>query len=219
MATSTKKRPVPKQLASVQTSIHKWQITGISPLLQSNAAKVMEQQDKEAKDNQKRAIAGKKVYDDKEEAEIRVYRTDDGKHFYQPASTFRAAMCAGMSGRKFDKTQARYMISSCVFPVQEQCILLDYDGKPLTQYTLDKRPVVIKSGQKRNRILRVRPRFDEWMLNLLLEVDTVTMKLFQVTESLNVAGKLQGVGEFRPDPKDGKSGIGTFGRFIAELIE
>jgi hypothetical protein len=191
-------------------AVHTWRITGVSPLLQSNPEKTM---GGSGDDGLK---AKKKVYDDNEEAANRVYK--DGNHFIHPTSAFRSVILEAAKGRKIGKTAARTILSGSVFPVEQHVILLDAaTGKPFKKYEQHKcRVVVNKAG-----VLRVRPMFPKWSCMLALEVDTdfiPTDKLHIVTEILNIGGRIIGVGEFRPDTSKGKSGVGTFGRFSAELV-
>jgi len=189
--------------------VHVWKIIGISPLMQSNAECI--------EMNNNDALSVKKTYDDKDEAEKRLYKVD-GKYCHL-TSAFRRALTDAVRGRKFGSKQARYIISAAVFPVDEYCVICSKDGKPIKKYTIDKRSVVIKSGAKRNRIPRVRPKFITWTMLLPLEIDLELIQIEQVTEALNLAGRLIGIGEFRPDPTEGKSGIGIFGRFTAEFVK
>ncbi len=40
-----------------------------------------------------------------------------------------------------------------------------------------------------------------------------------ITEILNIAGRIIGIGEYRPDTSNGRKGIGNFGRYNAELVK
>jgi hypothetical protein len=74
------------------------------------------------------------------------------------------------------------------------------------EWTIDIRPVVIK----RNRILRARPRFDEWALQFrILNLDPGLLKADILKQILVDAGKFYGLGDFRPE----------FGRFMVEKFE
>jgi hypothetical protein len=188
--------------------LHTWKITGVSPLLQNNPAGTMKGSDSGG------MSAGKKVYDDQEEADIRVYRTEDGKPMH-PTAAFRSGMLEASKGRKIGKTAARTVVAGSVFPAETEALLVDAKGKPLTKYAVHKcRVVVGKSG-----ILRCRPQWTNWHVMLPLEVDRdFIQKLDTITEILNIAGRIIGVGDNRPDTSKGKSGVGTFGRYKAELV-
>jgi hypothetical protein len=187
--------------------IHTWRICGVSPLLQNNPAGTMSSEPSGI-------TAGKKVYKDEDEAKIRTYTNDEGR-FVHPTAAFRAGMLVAASGRKISKKSAKAIIAGSVFPAEVEAVLIDDKDKPLKSYALHKCRVVIgKSG-----VLRVRPMYKPWNLLLALEVDRELMPdLAVVTEILNVAGRIVGVGDNRPDTSKGKSGVGTFGRYQAKLV-
>jgi hypothetical protein len=67
---------------------------------------------------------------------------------------------------------------------------------PEKSWEIDVRPVRIKA----NRVLRGRPRFNEWELEFILEVldeQLLTEKVLK--ELLDFAGKYEGLGDFRPE--------------------
>ena len=189
--------------------VHKWYITSRSALMQSNPVHFITG----AVDDPKLGVK-KKTYDNEEEARLRTYPVNG--HLVHPSCAFRRAMGEAVKGRKWGKQAARMIVVGAVFPVEEWCIVLDGKGKPAKKYEIDLRSVVIKTTKA--RVLRARPKFPSWQMDLPLEVDTDLISLDQVTEALELAGKIIGIGEFRPDPSDGKSGIGTFGRFTAKLV-
>jgi len=196
--------------------IHTWLIEGISPLMQSNPEKFIESSEKDDK-KAKKLSAKKKTYNDEEEADNRSYR--DNGNFVHPASAFRRGLCAAVAGRKYGPKSARMVIAGAVFPVEEAIVILDQKQKPASKYTIDRRSVVIKSRGARNKILRCRPKFEKWSMKLALEIDTDLIEEDQVTQALVLMGRTIGLGENRPDPSDGKSGIGTCGRFTAKLVK
>jgi hypothetical protein len=187
--------------------VHVWMITSKSPLMQSNPASICEDDT-----NDDTIIKTKKKYDDDEECEMRVYRNEDGQ-FIQPTCSFRKAISLAVSGMKFGNRSARMVVTKSVYPVNEFELILNGDGQPIEKYVIDIRSVVIGKA----RIRRARPKFPQWSLELPLEIDAELVSIEQVTEALKLAGKTQGIGEFRPDPSGGKSGIGTFGRFDVEF--
>ena len=187
--------------------IHTWLIRGISPLLQNNPAAMESGSSTGLK-------AGKKVYEPKKEAEVRAYQ--ENGHFVHPAAGFRAGLLTAASGRKIRNRPARTLIAGAAFPVEENVILLDAKTlKPLKSYDLHSvRVVVMKAGIK-----RVRPLFKDWAAKLALEIDTDFIpELDLITELLNISGRICGLGDFRPDTSKGKSGVGTYGRYHAELM-
>jgi len=155
----------------------------------------------------------KKVYDDKEEAAARCYKHDG--NYVHPSASIRRALITAVTGKRFGKVAARNVISSSVFPSEDFMVICNGDGKPATHYEIDKRSVVIQ----KSRIMRCRPKFMIWSIMLPLDLDLDGITLHQVTEGLNMAGRNIGLGELRPDPSDGKKGVGTYGRFTAEFVK
>jgi len=179
-----------------------YKITAISPLLQNNPASM-------ARSNGDLGV--KKIPTPDEESAQKVYRNEDGT-FYILSEAFRSAIVGkggAASGRKIGKRTA---ISACcagLFTTETRCTLFDPDTeKPLKKYEIDTRRAVVQ-GQG---VLRSRPMFPKWGLLLAFEIDEDWVTLQMVLELLNIAGKVAGVGDFRPQKK------GSFGRFKAELV-
>lgn len=189
-------------------NIYVWLITGKSPLMQSNPVEFIEKEN----GDQSGLKIKKKVYIDTEEAKKRLYIVDN--NYCHPAAAFRRGLITATTGRKYGKTAARNVIAAGVLPAEDFLVICDKKGAPAKKYDLDVRSVIIGKA----RIKRVRPKFMKWSLKLPLEIDEELISTEQVTEALNLMGRLCGIGEFRPDPSNGKSGVGTFGRFSVELI-
>ncbi len=188
--------------------IHVWNIIGLTPLMLNNPAVTMG-------GSNTGMTAGKKVYDDKEEAEIRLYKNDKGENIYR-TDGFRAGILAAASGRKINKKSAKQILAGSVFLSEVDFLILDENSKPAKKHEIDKRRVTVnKQG-----VMRCRPRFDKWRCKLALEIDTdFIADISVVTEILNIAGRIIGIGEYRPDTSKGKGGIGSFGRYRAELVK
>jgi len=181
-----------------------FRITGVSPILQNNPAKMQASKDDSLK-------SGKKVYDPKIEAEASVYR-NERKEIVVPSIAFRASMFKAATGRKIGKMSAKTVIAAAVFPVETVCILVGAKtDKPIKDYVIHScRCVVNKAG-----IIRCRPMIEEWATDLALELDTQFAPGLEkvVLELLNIAGKVAGVMDWRPEK------LGTFGRFTAAMKE
>jgi hypothetical protein len=78
-------------------------------------------------------------------------------------------------------------------------------------WEVDIRPVVIPATK--GRILRYRPRFDDWKLTFTLEYDPDRFSFDTVHELVEKFGRMIGVGDFRPSRR------GTFGRFFIAGVE
>lgn len=174
-------------------------IIGISPLLQNNPADFIGAVEEAT------LSAGKKVYNDDEEAERRVYRDSHGQ-IAHPSVAFTRAMFSAVSGKKFGKMTARTAIKGAVFVTEPFSLVLDGDGNLQTRYEIDRRPVVVGKA----RILRCRPSYPEWRMKIALEVDTAILNRGHVAEALSLAGRIIGIGDYRPEKGGG------FGRFRVE---
>lgn len=214
MATATKSKAKaaqgaePGRITGIQIPV--WRVVGEKPgLLLNNAAPMLVKQEE--------GIKTKPVYDDEEEARKRLYLNERGEFVFLTAG-FRAGILRAAVRRKIGKSPAREVLAGCVFPVEEEFIILDEKGEPVRKYEIDKRRVVNPTNKA--AVLRCRPKFYPWACLLPMEVDMdFIQNLDMITEMLNVAGRTVGIGDFRPDTTKGKSGIGRFGRYRAELVK
>jgi hypothetical protein len=185
--------------ATMRPEIVTYRVIGISPLLQNNPANFIGQTEADE-------LAGKKkTYNDAEEAKQRLYLDPDGLHCH-PCEAFTKAMVKAVAGKKFGKMFATAAIKGSVFITEPFALLEDAAGKPMKRYTIDRRPVVIGKA----RVLRCRPCFTGWRVRLALEIDTAILTPAQVKESLALAGRIIGIGDYRPEKGGG------FGRFRVE---
>lgn len=209
MASSTKKQSLNTQVAdeasdslgvpaSMKPEIMAFEITGISPLLQNNPAAFIGAVEEVA-------LGAKKVYDDREEARMRTYWEDDGS-FYHPMQSFIKAMLKAVAGKKFGKVFATKAVSGSVFLVSPHATILTRKGEPAQDYTIDRQPVVVGKA----RVLRCRPCWKEWFMKIAFEVDAAILGRPQVFEALSLAGRIIGIGDYRPEKGGG------FGRFTVK---
>lgn len=182
--------------ATMKPEIVVFKIVGITPLLQNNPANFIGKNDDES------SLGTKKVYNDEEEAKLRLYLDPDGAHCH-PCEAFTKAMVKAVAGKKFGKLFATNAIKGSVFITEPFALLEDKSGKPLTKYTIDRRPVIVGKA----RVLRCRPCWANWHMRLALEIDTAILSPKNVRESLSLAGRIIGIGDYRPEKGGG------FGRF------
>jgi hypothetical protein len=64
------------------------------------------------------------------------------------------------------------------------------------------------------KVMRTRPTFPVWSVTFSVEIDTTVIEPQQVLDALIAAGRLVGIGDWRPGAPRG----GSFGRFLAEQI-
>lgn len=135
-----------------------------------------------------------------EQAEYSAYRDPDTKGLYIPGIAIQRAL---VNGATFSKGKGRASlqkpVAACVMVTPERVSL----GKE--EYTIDTRPVVIPSTK--GRVLRHRPRLDEWSVTFTLEYDDVLLTEIQMRRIVDDTGSRVGLLDFRPEKK------GPFGRF------
>lgn len=134
-----------------------------------------------------------------EQAELATYRTPDGL-LYVPGVNFWRAL---VSGATYVKGKGR---ASMQKPVAASVLVSpEYLILPTQTFTLDARPVVIPSTK--GRVMRYRPRFDEWSFDVVLDFDENLVNASELRRVVDETGRRVGLLEFRPERK------GPFGRF------
>jgi hypothetical protein len=136
-----------------------------------------------------------------EQAKIAEYRDPDSGECYVPSVAIQRSLIAG-AGYSKGKGRATLAkpVAACVLVTPERCSL------GVKVYKVDSRPVVIPAT--RGRIVRHRPRFDNWQCSFTLEYDTELLNEADVRQVVDDAGKRVGLLDFRPEKK------GPFGRFV-----
>ena len=141
-------------------------------------------------ENESKLKVGKKPIPE-EEAKMGLYENENGP--FIPSinilcSIIEAGKDAYVQG-KGKKTYKEYIKSGLlVHPAEVP--LISKSG-----WTIDLRPVVVK----RNRIVRARPRFDDWALEFEIEIiDPEILTPDIVRLLLERAGRYKGLGDFRP---------------------
>ena len=180
--------------------LYTYHIEGVSSLLMHSPKAMMEAQPT--------GPATRRIPTPEEEAEKGAYRDEEG-FLYLPSEAFRASIMHGAGGRRIGKTAARTVLSGAVFTTAPRTHLVDPgSGEQLREYRVHVARVVVQ----RNSILRARPEVERWGCVLELEVDLDFTSPWQVEELLNIAGRISGVGDFRPEKR------GPHGRYRAELL-
>lgn len=182
-------------------TITSFRITGISPLLMNNPA---------AMAGPSEGLARKKIPSPADEAKSKVYADDKG-HLFVPTMMFRSALLGACAGRRIGKVGAKTVIAGAIFTVADRAPLVHpTTGKPITDYAISTmRAVVQGSGVQRSR-----PEVREWACDLDLEVDSEFVpNVSLLVELLNIAGRIRGIGDFRPQKG------GPYGRFRADLVD
>lgn len=131
-----------------------------------------------------------------DDARERLYQNGHGP--YLPAENVRQSMIVAAGRHKIGRRAATSDTAAAIyiFPFE---LLIDGD------WHVDSRAVVIPATK--GRILRHRPMFDDWTMSFKMQVDTDLVSASLIQTILNDAGKLVGLGDFRPARK------GPYGRF------
>jgi hypothetical protein len=149
------------------------------------------------------AMKGGRVPNPEDEAEAGCYRLADGSCGIRGES-FRGSLLGAAGAWRMKKSSARSRLAH-ITVVEELLPLLDPDGKPITNYVIDRRRAIVQ-GQG---IIRSRPRFElPWSVQPTFEYDQVLVpdpKL--IVDILTDAGNRIGVADYRPAKN------GWFGRF------
>lgn len=131
-----------------------------------------------------------------------LYIDKDGP--FIPSMNLDAAFVEAAKMQKLGKHVKRAMM------VMEDKVYLKYDG-PRTAAALvnDSRFVDARSVRvSMARLTRCRPRFNEWEAECTLAFDAEQINQNEVKQIVENAGRLVGVGDFRP----------RFGRFTVEIV-
>lgn len=135
-----------------------------------------------------------------DQAEIAAYRTNGGELFVPGVAIQRALVNGATYSKGKGRASLQKPVSACVIVSPEECLLTPQ------QYTIDSRPVVVPATK--GRIVRHRPRFDEWVVSLTVEFDETLLTEDQLRKVFDDTGSRVGLLDFRPEKK------GPFGRFI-----
>ena len=135
-----------------------------------------------------------------EQAEIAAYRDPDTEELYIPGVNIQRALVAGATYTKKGRATLAKLAAATLMVTPERVSLGTKDFK------IDSRAVVIKAT--RGRIVRHRPRLDEWSCTFELEYEDTLLKEDQVRKIVDDTGQRVGLLDFRPACK------GPFGRFM-----
>jgi len=148
------------------------------------------------------------------EAERSRYVRDDGT-LYVPSIALRKSILLGATGYKIGKFSMRSRLSASIQLFEEYFSLLTENDKPMTDYTIDRRRVVIgKAGIIRSRARIEVPWVVEGMFGFNSELLMDRHGIVQIEllkKAINIAGQVSGLLDFRPNKG------GWFGKY--ELVE
>lgn len=160
-------------------------LTGIKPLLMHAIPMTLGQKGR-----------GKQIPEPQDEAEAGLYKDKDG-NIVMPAinilSCLRKAAVDFKAAGKGRKTYRDYIFSGVEITPDE--VPLGANGRnPAESWVVDIKPARVQSA----RILRARPRFDEWDLEFTLVITDPILRPEIVKEMLEAAGNYVGLCDHRP---------------------
>ncbi len=160
-------------------------IKGIAPLLQHRFP--------EEEHGEGASRAKKKEFVPEEECKKALYVNNDGQ-IYQPSEHILGALIKAGTNFKFEGKKTYKDVIKAGVVIEPEAIVHE-----IQDWKIDARNVVIQ----RNRIMRYRPRFDNWALAFKIVIldDNITLPVLK--EILEKAGQI-GIGDYRP----------RFGRFM-----
>lgn len=136
-----------------------------------------------------------------EQAEIAAYRDPDTKLLYVPGIALQSCFInAAIYSKGKGRASLQKPVAACVMVFPERISL------GVKDYAIDSRPVV--NPTTRGRIMKHRPRLDNWQLKFEIEYDDALLTETQLRRIVDDAGQRVGLLDFRPAKK------GWFGRFI-----
>lgn len=162
------------------------QIKGISPLLMSQFPM--------------QPIEGMEKKSPEEQAEYKAYRTPANELYVPAVALQRSIIGAATYSKGKGRMTLQKPVAACV-QVWPEWLVLDQQT-----YIVDARPVVIAATK--GRVVRYRPRFDEWSFICSIEYDDLLLKESELRRVVDDAGSRVGLLDFRPERK------GPFGRFM-----
>jgi hypothetical protein len=175
--------------------ICEFEVEGISNILMHNPKGMVRTDDGK--------LGKKRIPTPEDEAAASVYRNGGGE-LVMPTTAFKSSLLRGCSGKRIGKVSAAGQVAAGVFEVEQYTPLLNpKNGEPLTDYRVHVARVVVQ----RNGVMRARGEVGPWKATVAFEVDDDFVTEGQVRELLNIAGRIAGVGDWRPQTK------GRFGRY------
>lgn len=146
----------------------------------------------------------------REQAEKKLYYGADEKTLMIPSPNILRSFYDGGAFHKIGKkqitTKKESLLCSCLFITASEIALCSKEG-----WRVDTRAVVIPSTG--GRVMVHRPIFDDWALDIELQMDERIINEKLVRQIVDDAGSRIGLGDFRPARK------GPYGRYVVTRWE
>ena len=203
-------------LADLNRKTVKFRIRGTSPLIQHQWSEKAKQQMREKSGGRKTKT--REARDPMAEAEACLYRTAEG----EIGINGMAFKCSLISAAHKDIGIEKTLVRKAIFLVTKDPgrVLPMTTGTSAMQVTKQFCPCGAAIREDLVRVgvgsadLRYRPQFDEWAVDIELEIDNDLLQVEDILKLVNRAGFGVGIGEWRPEKS------GEFGRFeIDDTVE
>lgn len=149
--------------------------------------------------------------DPRAEAEKVAYINEDGTYYFNAFAIPGAMGSAGASHKmRGSRKSLKFVVPSAVAVETDRIVILNGSG-PAKNFEVDARPVTIPATK--GRIMRYRPRFNEWGATFRLRVNDDLLGIENAHQLLSEAGQTIGIGDFRPEKR------GPFGTFRVTRFE
>jgi hypothetical protein len=174
------------------------EIRGVTPLLIHRFHEDAEQ----AKSTRRMEVQQR---DPRQEATRNAYIAAEGTFYFSAFSIPGAMGNAGANHKtRGSRKSLRWVVPSAVRMTSDVVTILNGTG-PAKDFEVDSRPVTIPATK--GRVMRHRPRWDQWGAKFDLLVDDNLLSIDMVQQLLTEAGQSIGIGDFRPEKR------GPFGTF------
>lgn len=152
--------------------------------------------------------------DPREAADRRVYKTQEGTPYIPTENLMACLIAAGMyiklDGKRQMSTKQSTLLPAFLTIENPYMPLVDEKGDP-AQWEVDMRQGRNPNGGE--AVCIIRPRFDSWRLEAILEVDAKSLSENTIRQLVDIAGGRIGLGDFRPQRR------GVFGKFRVDKWE
>lgn len=135
-----------------------------------------------------------------------AYIDDKGFLYHPGAAISRALREAGASHKQRGSRKSLKWIVPAGIIVMDDRLAIYKGSRRVKKFEVDSRPVVIPATK--GRIMRHRPRLDEWSMRFRLRVNDTVIDVDTAGMLLVQAGEQIGIGDFRPERG------GPFGTFL-----
>lgn len=141
-----------------------------------------------------------------DQAEISAYRDEKSGNLYIPGLNIQRALVAGATYSKGKgRSSLQKQVAACVMVEPE------YVDLGIKEYKIDSRPIVVPATK--GRIIRHRPRIDDWGASFFVEYDDSLLTEAQLRKVIDDTLERVGLLDFRPEKK------GPFGRAMVTKWE